>query len=59
MAATLGQRKAAHIADASVDLVVTSNPGCILQIRAATRAVGSGPEVIHVVELLERAMEPS
>jgi glycolate oxidase iron-sulfur subunit len=58
MAGELGQRKAAHIADARVDLVVTSNPGCILQIRAAVRA-GAGtprPEVIHVVELLDRAI---
>ena len=40
MAATLGQRKAAHIADAGADMVVTSNPGCILQIRAALRDAG-------------------
>jgi glycolate oxidase iron-sulfur subunit len=58
MAATLGQRKAAHIADAGVDLVVTSNPGCILQIRAAMRSAGSGPQVIHIVELLDRAISP-
>jgi glycolate dehydrogenase iron-sulfur subunit len=56
MAAALGQRKAAHIADAEVDLVVTSNPGCILQIRAALRPAGRAPQVIHVVELLDRAI---
>ncbi len=58
MAGALGQRKAAHIADAGVDLVVTSNPGCILQIRAAMRSTGDTqpPEVIHIVELLDRAI---
>ena len=58
MAGALGQRKAAHIADAGVDLVVTSNPGCILQIRAALRSTGDTqpPEVIHIVELLDRAI---
>jgi glycolate oxidase iron-sulfur subunit len=56
LAAELGQRKAAHIADAGVDLVVTSNPGCILQIRAALRSAVREPEVIHIVELLDRAI---
>jgi glycolate oxidase iron-sulfur subunit len=56
MAATLGQRKAGHIADAGVDMVVTSNPGCILQIRAAVRDAANPPQVIHVVELLDRAI---
>jgi glycolate oxidase iron-sulfur subunit len=56
MAGELGQRKAAHIADARVDLVVTSNPGCILQIRAAMRAQDRPPKVIHIVELLDRAI---
>ena len=56
MAATLGHRKAAHIAHAGVDMVVTSNPGCILQIRAALRDVANPPQVIHVVELLDRAI---
>jgi glycolate oxidase iron-sulfur subunit len=56
MAAALGQRKAGHIEDAGVDLVVTSNPGCILQIRAAVRGAANPPQVIHVVELLDRAI---
>ena len=58
MAAALGQRKAAHVAEAGVDMVVTSNPGCILQIRAALRSAGhaQSPEVMHIVELLDRAI---
>jgi glycolate oxidase iron-sulfur subunit len=56
MAGELGRRKAAHIGEAGVDLVVTSNPGCILQIRAALRAEEHAPQVIHIVELLDRAL---
>jgi glycolate oxidase iron-sulfur subunit len=56
MAAALGLRKAGHIRDASPDLVVTSNPGCILQLRAAARERGDTYEVIHIVELLDRAL---
>jgi glycolate oxidase iron-sulfur subunit len=57
MAGELGRRKAAHISEAGVDLVVTSNPGCILQIRAAQRANEHAPQVIHIVELLDRAFQ--
>jgi glycolate oxidase iron-sulfur subunit len=56
MAGELGRRKAAHVREAGVDLVVTSNPGCILQIRAALRGSERAPEVIHIVELLDRSL---
>jgi glycolate oxidase iron-sulfur subunit len=55
MAATLGRRKADHIADSGADLVVTSNPGCILQIRAASRASRAAAPILHIVELIDRA----
>ena len=35
MAEELGRRKATHLSDGQPDVVVTSNPGCMLQIRAA------------------------
>jgi glycolate oxidase iron-sulfur subunit len=56
MAATLGDRKAAHINDAAPDVVVTSNPGCILQIRAAAERGGHSYRVMHLVELLDAAI---
>ena len=56
MAQTLGQRKAAHIADAKPDVVVTSNPGCILQIRTAAERAGHTYPVLHIVELLDAAI---
>jgi glycolate oxidase iron-sulfur subunit len=36
--------------------IVTANPGCILQLRAGAQMYGTGQEVLHVVELLARAL---
>jgi glycolate oxidase iron-sulfur subunit len=36
--------------------IVTANPGCILQLRAGVAIHHTGQEVMHVVELLDRAM---
>jgi glycolate oxidase iron-sulfur subunit len=36
--------------------IVTANPGCILQLRAGAEIHGTGQEVMHVVELLDRAL---
>jgi glycolate oxidase iron-sulfur subunit len=52
LAAAIGRRKAASLARADVDLVVTGNPGCMLQIAAHLRLAGSGARVVHPVELL-------
>ena len=35
--------------------IVTANPGCLLQLRAGVEQFGTGQEVLHVVELLDRA----
>src|SRR5208282_1133292 len=35
--------------------IVTTNPGCILQLRAGAAIHRTGQEVLHVVELLDRA----
>ena len=37
------------------ELIATANPGCILQLRAGVERHGHGQEVLHVVELLDRA----
>jgi len=36
--------------------IVTANPGCILQLRAGAAIRHTGQEVLHVVELLDRAI---
>ena len=38
--------------------IITANPGCILQLRAGARIYRTGQEVLHVVELLDRALQP-
>jgi glycolate oxidase iron-sulfur subunit len=39
--------------------IVTANPGCILQLRAGAAIHRTGHEVLHVVELLDRATASS
>jgi glycolate oxidase iron-sulfur subunit len=53
MAETLGDRKAANIDAAQPDVVVTSNPGCILQLRAAAARAGHHYRVMHIADFLE------
>jgi glycolate oxidase iron-sulfur subunit len=38
--------------------IVTANPGCLLQLRAGAAIHRTGHEVLHVVELLDRALAP-
>jgi glycolate oxidase iron-sulfur subunit len=42
--------------DTKAQAIVTANPGCILQLRAGATIHGTGQEVMHVVELLDRAI---
>jgi glycolate dehydrogenase iron-sulfur subunit len=46
--------KHARATDASV--IVTANPGCLLQMRAGAEIHATGQEVLHVMELLDRAL---
>jgi glycolate oxidase iron-sulfur subunit len=57
LARQLGDRKGAHIAEATPDVVVTSNPGCILQIQAAAARQGYPFKVRHIIELLDEAIQ--
>ena len=49
----LQQDKARKIVDASPDVVVSGNPGCMLQIAAGLRAAGSNARVIHLARFLD------
>ena len=55
MAARLGRRKVEHVVEVSPDILVTANPGCALQIANGIRSTGKHIEVLHVVQLLDRA----
>ena len=39
-------------------VIVTANPGCLLQMRAGAKIHSTGQEVVHVIELLDRALKP-
>jgi glycolate oxidase iron-sulfur subunit len=52
LAAEIGRRKAERLRAAGADLVVTGNPGCMLQIDGQLRALGHPMPVRHPVELL-------
>ncbi|HXX44463.1 MAG TPA: (Fe-S)-binding protein [Candidatus Acidoferrales bacterium] len=43
--------------ETQAEVIVTSNPGCILQLRAGASIHRTGQEVLHVVELLDRAIQ--
>jgi glycolate oxidase iron-sulfur subunit len=43
-------------ADTGAPTIVTSNPGCMLQLRAGSEIHKTGQQVLHVVELLDRAL---
>jgi len=44
------------VAETKAQAIVTANPGCILQLRAGVAMQGTRQEVLHVVELLNRAL---
>ena len=48
--------KMENIRATRAQMIVTANPGCILQLRAGTQIHGTGQEVLHVVELMDRAL---
>lgn len=47
--------KMRHTGSTKASVIVTANPGCILQLRAGAKLHGTNQEVLHVVELLDRA----
>jgi glycolate oxidase iron-sulfur subunit len=55
MAARLLERKVRHVRSTGAQAVVTANPGCILQIQAGLREAGTRVDVLHLVEVLDRA----
>jgi glycolate oxidase iron-sulfur subunit len=55
-AAELGDRKAEHIAALDADMVVSANPGCLLQLQSALARAGQKLPVRHFVELLDASI---
>jgi glycolate oxidase iron-sulfur subunit len=57
MADRLLRRKVRNVESTGAQAVVTANPGCILQIQSGLRARGLDLPVLHLVEVLDRALE--
>ena len=55
MANELGDRKALHAMETPATEVITANPGCQMQVRAALRRNGSNARVRHIADLLDEA----
>jgi len=53
--AELRRRKAEAIVTTGAAIVASANPGCTMQIAAGLRELGAEVEVVHPVELLDRA----
>jgi glycolate oxidase iron-sulfur subunit len=56
MAERLQRRKIENILKTGAQVVVTTNPGCLLQIRAGLAKAGSKVEALHIADFLDRAM---
>ena len=56
MAERLQKRKIENILQTGAQIVVSTNPGCLLQIRAGLRKAGAPHiEVLHIADFLDRA----
>jgi glycolate oxidase iron-sulfur subunit len=51
--------KMKHARATGAPMIVTANPGCLLQMRAGAQIHSTGQEVVHVMELLDRAITKS
>jgi glycolate oxidase iron-sulfur subunit len=55
-AAELGDRKAGNVRRTEADLLVTANPGCLLQISSALRRADADMATAHTVEVLDASI---
>ena len=53
------ERKLDSLAAADPDLVVSGNPGCLMQLRAGLAARGMRARAVHPIDLLDRAYSTS
>ena len=59
MSGRLMREKAEAVRDTGARVVASANPGCTMQIAAGLRDLGADVEVVHPVELLDRAYGPA
>jgi len=56
-AAELGDRKVENLLSTSPDLVVSANPGCLVQIASGLKRAGKGVPVLHMIEVMDAAIQ--
>jgi len=52
----LGDRKAQLIAALQADVVVTGNPGCVMQLQSSLNRIGQTTPVLHTIQLLDASL---
>ena len=52
----LGDRKAAHIVATGAQVLVTANPGCLMQVRSAIERSGHPMGMAHTIEVLDASI---
>ncbi|MBZ5611001.1 MAG: 4Fe-4S dicluster domain-containing protein [Acidobacteriia bacterium] len=55
MSTALLRKKMDAVKATGAQMIVTANPGCMLQLEAGARKFGQGQRVAHVVEILDQA----
>ena len=52
----LGDRKTRNVLATGADVLVTANPGCLMQVAAASRRLGESLALAHTVEVLDASI---
>ena len=55
-ATELRDRKVQHIIRTNADVIVSGNPGCLLQIATGLEAAGRPLRIMHLVEVLDQSI---
>ncbi|NMO54704.1 4Fe-4S dicluster domain-containing protein [Actinoplanes sp. TBRC 11911] len=55
-AAELGDRKARNVLDTGADLLVTANPGCLMQVASAMQRQGAAMAMAHTAQVLDASI---
>ena len=55
MSMSLLEKKMESVNATAAGIIVTANPGCMLQLAAGARLHGRGQRVAHVIEILDEA----
>ena len=55
MAMAILETKMTHVNSVAAEVIVTANPGCMLQLETGVRLHGHGQRVAHVVQILDEA----